>query len=253
MQGGSTTALINLTNALNKRKISTTMFGPHDWHLTKCKAKPTSKLKIHFSDYLVLHFVNPEKRYECRKTILSCHEQDVFPLVSVNYKYCDKIHYVSEHQRQYHNIQWPYFVLPNVLEPLQSRPKPEIKIGGVIGSIDRNKNVHISMRRALEDGCDHVLIYGKVTDKPYWEQYIKPYIDGEMIRYVGYCEDKEAMYASVTDVYHSSHRETWGYIKGECARTGTKFHGNQSTDGYWELPTDEIIDRWLEELEYDPK
>ena len=35
--GGSTTAFINLCNLFNESGHECTMYGPHDWHLTKCK------------------------------------------------------------------------------------------------------------------------------------------------------------------------------------------------------------------------
>jgi len=37
-RGGSTFAFINLTNALNKAGYDTTFYGPHEWHLDKCKS-----------------------------------------------------------------------------------------------------------------------------------------------------------------------------------------------------------------------
>lgn len=37
-KGGSTFAFINLTNELNKNGIDTTFYGPHNWHLDKCKS-----------------------------------------------------------------------------------------------------------------------------------------------------------------------------------------------------------------------
>jgi hypothetical protein len=40
----------------------------------------------------------------------------------------------------------------------------------------------------------------------------------------------------------------WRYIKGECKLTNTNYHGNSSTDGYWELSKNEIISNWVKEL-----
>ena len=37
MSGGSTIILINLTNLFNSKGIDTTFYGPHDFHLNKCK------------------------------------------------------------------------------------------------------------------------------------------------------------------------------------------------------------------------
>ena len=36
--GGSTTAFINLCNLLNSEGYDCTFYGPHDWHIDKCKS-----------------------------------------------------------------------------------------------------------------------------------------------------------------------------------------------------------------------
>ena len=56
--GGSTVAFINLTNLLNKGGIDTTFYGPHSWHLDKCKAELTNRLDISDpNETLIAHFV----------------------------------------------------------------------------------------------------------------------------------------------------------------------------------------------------
>ena len=37
-KGGSTFAFINLTNTLNEYGYDATFYGPHTWHLDKCKS-----------------------------------------------------------------------------------------------------------------------------------------------------------------------------------------------------------------------
>ena len=65
------------------------------------------------------------------------------------------------------------------------------------------------------------------------------------IKHLGYCENKQTMYDLLTDVYHSSEFETWGYIKAECALTNTTYHGNEKTDGVLYMNNDEILTRWM--------
>lgn len=250
-QGGSTTSFINLTNALNEVGCETVFIGPHEWHLDKCNSELAVKRNISFDedDVLIIHLINVFKeRPNVRKIIFSSHEQEVFPVSKIQYDVFDKIHYVSEHQRKFHNVNHPFFVLPNILDDLKSNPKPEGKIGGIIGSVDRNKQVDVSIRRALKDGCDKVYIYGMITDIPYWESEVKNLVDGNVVIYKDFEEDKQKIYDSVTDVYHSSKHESWGYIKGECKLTGTKFHGNKSTQGYWEMDKEEIVKNWVKEI-----
>lgn len=249
-QGGSTVAFINLTNALNEIGIETVLYGPHDWHIGKCRSERlmSRKLQMNVNDTLIFHFWQLQARPPVKKVILSCHEQNVFPLQNINYKVYDKIHFVSETQRQYHKIDHPYFIIPNIVNELKSNPKPTEKVAGIIGSVDRNKQVHISIQRALQDGFEKVLIFGKITDHQYWESEVKKLVDTQKVKYMGFVDDKQAMYDRVTDVYHSSLMETWGYIKVECELTGTKFHGNSSTDNAKVTNKNEIIEMWKKEI-----
>ncbi len=253
--GGSTTAFINLTNALNGAGIETTFCGPHDWHLDKCKSEQTSgRLKITKEDHLIIHFINKFKfRPAVKKFILSSHEQDIFPVKNLDYKVFDKIHYVSQHQKKYHGVQHPNFLLPNILDDLKANSKPEA-VAGIIGSVDKNKQTHISIQNAVNDGFKTILLYGNITDMLYWVNEVKPIVDkhranGIDIQGPLYENDKQKLYDSISDVYHSSLMETWGYIKGECKLTNTNYHGNKSTDGYWEMSKDDIVERWVKELE----
>ena len=250
--GGSTTAFINLTNALNEAGHETTLCGPHSWHLNKCRSEqyvPGGTMKIHKNDTLIIHFRNSFiQRPPVKGFFLSCHEQDIFPLQKIKWDIFDKIHYVNEHQKNYHGIEHPHFIIPNILDDLKQNDKPNGKIAGIIGSIDRNKQVHIAIQKALDDGCDKVLIFGLVSDPWYWQSFVKPLIDETKVIYKGFEENKQHIYNSITDVYHTSKLETWGYIKGECKLTGTKYHGNNSTDGYWEMSKEDIIKNWVEDL-----
>jgi len=250
--GGSTTAFINLTNALNEVGYETIFCGPHNWHLNKCRAEqtvPGTKLKIHKDDSLIIHFMNKfQVRPPVKKFILSSHEQDILPIKNLNYKIFDKIHFVSTHQKEYHDVDHPHFILPNILDDLKPGNKPNSKVGGIIGSIDGNKRVHQSIRNALKDGCEKVLIFGNISDPWYWQNKVKCLIDGSKVVYCGYVDDKQKIYNMITDVYHSSKLETWGYIKGECKLTNTNYHGNNSTNGYWEMDKEKIIDSWTKEL-----
>ena len=252
--GGSTTAFINLVNALNDAGFDAVFMGPHSYpkDYNKCKFEqytPNSRLKINKDDILIVHFRNNfVERPPIKGFFLSCHEQDIFPLKNIKYDIFDKIHYVSEHQRKFHGLQHPYFIIPNILEDLKSNSKPTGKIGGIIGSIDRNKQVHLSIHKALKDGCDKVYIYGLITDPWYWQSEVVGFVDGEKVIYKGYEENKQKMYDSVTDIYQDSKLETWGYIKGECKLTGTKFHGSKATDGYWEMSKEDIVKTWVKEI-----
>ena len=61
-RGGSTVALIKLTNHLNQSGYDTTFYGPHDWHLPQCKSDKIQNLKVESRDILITHFLNLNQR-----------------------------------------------------------------------------------------------------------------------------------------------------------------------------------------------
>ena len=65
-------------------------------------------------------------------------------------------------------------VIPNVIADLTAGKSGNHGIAGVIGSIDRNKNTHLSIKRAIEDWITKgILVYGVITDQDYYAEYIK--------------------------------------------------------------------------------
>jgi len=250
--GGSTVAFINLTNAFNDAGIEICYYGPNDWHMDKCRGeKITGPINTTPDDILIMHIIAPAERPNAKKVILSCHEQHMFPINKINYKIFDKIHYVSEHQKIWQNIDHPSFIAPNILDDLLPNSKiTDGPVAGIIGSIDPNKQTHISVARALKDGFQKILIFGTRPDKKYLEEKIIPLVDGHRVQYKGVFGNKQAMYDMITDVYHSSVHESWGYISEECRLTGTKFHGlGGEKRTTFILPKHEIIDIWKRELE----
>ncbi len=279
--GGSTTAFINLCNLFNKNGIECVFYGKHKWHLDKCRSALLTDFCLNRGDSMICHYIHsnslldlekrcrrnlkeskskiisrladmifPKRSKELNSCVLSCHEKEVFPLQNTNYRFYDEIHYVSEEQRKWHQVNHPYFICANVLDDLKANAGKPSKVAGIIGTIDPNKQVHVSIQRALDDGMERILIYGSVTDQDHYQHDIEPLLKKypDIIKYMGYSEDKQSIYDSVSHVYHSSISETWGYIKGECELTGTLFHGNSSTDGYYFMSNDDILNLWVKKL-----
>ena len=252
--GGSSVAHINLCNALNEANIPTIVYYPptHSYIKSRCKSSPLSNtLPVKPDDVVIAHFLNLQIRLPVRKMILSSHEQDIFEVKKLNYKIYDKIHYVSKHQKDYHKVNHPSFIIPNIVDdlvPSESKPK---KIAAIIGSLDVNKQTHVSILRAIEDGMEKVLLFGLKTDKNYYVTEIAPLLEvfEGKVEYKGFVEDKQTMYDSISDVYQDSLRETWGYVKAECELTNTKYHGNSTTNEAIVVPKKEIIEMWKKELE----
>lgn len=251
--GGSTVAFINLTNALNKSGIETVFYTPHSWHLDKCKADTMVNISLKEDDNLIVHFFNTN--WACRppikgKVIYSCHEKDIAPIRNMNYKLFDKIHFVSRPQKEWHNVDHPSFILPNVIDSLEQSTCTDKKVAGIIGSIDRNKQTHISIQRALDDGMKYIRLFGKITDQQYFEENVRKYMSDDRVVPPMYMDNKQEMYNMVSDVYLSSKSETWSYLKPECDMTGVKFHGTEAIKDNFEqnMTNEEIVEAWKKEL-----
>lgn len=246
--GGSTEAFINLANFLQKTGIETCFYGPQTYHLDKCNGKSINELRFEIGDVYIYHlnyYLPPQKS----KVIYSCHEKpDYFNLTPLLHK-LEYVHFVSEQQKNSYNPKLKTFVLPNIIPPIKVGDRPKIKIGGVIGTIFPLKNIHTSIEKALEDGCEKVLLYGDLIDVDYYNRYVKPLVDKGRVQYCGYETDKGKIYSSVTDVYHYSHTETWGYIEGECYITKTPFHKPEHLMNFHFMENEDIIKKWCEVLE----
>jgi hypothetical protein len=244
--GGSTEAFINLTNLLNKHGMETCFYGPHKFHLDKCNAKSLNSLVCNNQDVFICHYTY-NLPFLCKKKIFSCHERSNFFNLKPIAADVDYIHFVSENQKCDHNLSnVKSFVLPNIISEINIQNKPNMKIGGVIGTIFPLKNTHISIQMAINDGCEAVLVYGNIGDKDYFNKNVLPLIDNKRVFYFGWVVDKTKIYSSVTDVYHFSDSETWGYIEGECYVTGTNFHKNKNLTNFTFMPNDDIIKKWIE-------
>jgi hypothetical protein len=236
--GGSTVANINLCNLLNSRGVDTTFYGPHTWHLGQSKSDSTRNFKFNPNDILIVHYlVMPARPPVCKRLVLSCHETTLYPVARIP-PFWDIIHFVSAAQRVWQGVHG--VVIPNRISPLTHR-KTSTGIAGVIGSIDRNKQTHISIERALKDGYDKVLLYGELVDRDFYTTHVKSYVDSGKAVLKGFKNDKQAIYDSVDIVYHSSANETFNLIRAECIATGTTYRGTDSADPDVALYSDDMI------------
>lgn len=254
--GGSTIAFINLCNAFNKRNIDCTLYGPHEWHLNKCKALPMNKLEVTSNDHVISHFCALTCRNKPIKHILSVHEKDLFRLDKIHLDNYNSIHMVSNNQKKWHlsNTHIPkntnIFICPNVVEPLLITPLPETKVAGIIGSIDKNKQTHISINRAIKDNITDIRIFGNITDQVYYHNEVLPLIKRYNVKMIGHVDNKQKIYDQISDVYLSSLSETWSFVKVECEMSGRNFHGTSCINGNHDLnlTEEEIISVWKKQL-----
>ena len=183
------------------------------------------------------------KRPPVSKVILSCHETRVFPIKDHGELVYDDIHFVSKFQKDWQGVEGK--VIPNVFHKYAPRPiKFKVTCAGVLGSVDPNKRTHKSIERALDDGHSDVRIYGAITDLGYFNSEVMPLL-GEKVSYRGIASDMQAVYDTLTDVYHSPELETFNLIKPECNHAEVKYHGDEGNDTqaeYWD--DDKVYEAW---------
>jgi len=242
--GGGTVAHINLTNLLNNNGYDCTFYGPHDWHLDKCKAAPIQECLLGPDDILISHFIKVPQEVRVKKHILYCHEKDLFPLKDVLLSQYDLIVYVSNSQKKWHRVNHPSVIIPPVVEKIKWE-NPNNGVAGVIGSIDKNKQVHLSIKRALKDGFSRIKLFGENNDKGYFIQQVQPLLNTS-VTLEGHEDDPEVMYGQISTVYHSSLSETYGLVEAECKLSGIPFNG--PSNGQEILDEKEILERWKKVL-----
>lgn len=245
-KGGSTVAQINLTNFLNDNGYDCTFYGPGDYHIDKCKSAFSGELKFDSDDILLCHVMNFNERPPVKKVIYCSHEKWWFDFSKVFWYWDDAVFLHQQHKDFHQNYTGNYSIIPNIKENLISKNKEELNlIAGIIGTIEDRKQTHISIDRALADGCEKILLFGQIGDNQYFEKYVEPKIDNNKVVLVGHTTDKQSMYDSVGRVYHSSKGEVACLVKDECYLTGTKFFGNKETENEVStLSNEEILKLW---------
>jgi len=247
--GGSTLHHINLTNLLNSNGYDCTFYGPHDWHMSKCKAGHIRDCRLAEEDTLITHFIQPPQ-INVKKHILSCHETNLFPLKQKPLHTYDLIQYVSNYQKEWHNVDHPSIIIPGTIDDI-SWSNPNNGIAGVVGSIDEHKQTHVSVQRAFDDGYDKVLLFGQINDKLYFDSEIEPLLHTGKVSVKNYCEDKDEMYGSVEAIYHSSKRECLPTVQGECLKAGIPYFGmerNMRGREDYEFDNKKILSMWEDVL-----
>ena len=242
-------AHIALTNLLNDNGYDCTFYGGQDCHLDKCKAKPLDEFHSTPDDIVITHFIRfKEKPPVCKKHILSCHETHMWPIKemvsqgALSLPSYDAIHFVSNFQKDWQDIEHPNIhIIPPIAEKVKWK-RPKKKVAGIVGSIDWNKQVHKSINRALKRGYKKILLFGDVTDMPYFNDYIAKYIRSGQVVLAGHEDNREALYGQISEVFHSSIRETYGLVEAECRLSGIPFNGNSNKQPI--LSNEEILERW---------
>lgn len=252
--GGSTVAFVNLTNLLNENGIDTVFYGPHAWHLNQCRGENTPQLDIsNPEDTLIAHYVPlKDDKFPLRKIIFSCHEKDLYPLKDYALGAVEKIHFVSKQQQEWHDIDIPSQVIPNIVRVGERKGAHKRNAVGIIGSIDSHKQTALAIETALmsEPKDVKILIFGSVTTEEYYLQYVKPLLKNKRVQIIGKYDDKTQMYNMVDAVYHGSRNETYGLVRHECEQHGIPFNdlfNSSAHSEYW--PEDKILEAWKELLD----
>lgn len=249
-KGGSSTAFINLTNFFNQNGIDCTFYGPHSWHLDKCKSDLLKNCNLESNDIVISHFLKLESRPNVKKIVLSCHEKWWFNVGGIK-QYWDEVIFLHEEHRNYHSkYKGNYTIIPNLKENLHPIEKNELDlVAGIIGTIEDRKQTHTSIDMALKDGCKKVLVFGHIGDFNYYDKYVKKFVDNKKVVLMGYSDNKQEMYNSIGRVYHQSKGEVACLVKDECYLTNTKFFGNEETNNEVSTLTNmEILNKWKKTL-----
>lgn len=249
--GGSTVAFNNLVNLLNENGINACLYGSYKWEGITCKFSYLNSLSFDKSDTIIYHFLNIEDRPNVKKLILSSHETNIFPIKQIKKLVYDKIHFVSNFQKEWQGLDGT--VIPNVIKKYEKLNfRSSNKVAGIIGSIDEHKRIHTSIERALKDkDIEKVEIWGSVSEPKYFILEVVPLL-GEKVTYHGISTDMQKVYNRIDVVYASSKRECLPMIQGECKLMNMEYRGlPENTRDYsdYEFDNSKILNMWREFLE----
>jgi len=253
-EGGSTFSLMELCDLFNERGHDCTFYGPHPWHLDKCKGDMHHNFSFDADDFIIGHFMHlPQRPPGPKKIILSCHEKAIFPLKTLQHQVggFDEIRFISDDQMQWQQTQGT--VIPNTIRGVSDSGNHPAGVAGVIGTVCPLKQTHVSVQRALDDGCRKVVIYGNSLDKDYFNDKIQPLLSyNQKVIYMGMELDKQKIYDSISCVYQSNSPqlpEAFGRVRAECIRAGIPYYGNENATTEFELwDEDKIYEAWVELL-----
>ena len=144
---------------------------------------------------------------------------------------------------------YPTFVAPNFVNELNMIESRSANIAGVIGDIEKENKIEVAIEQALQDGMSTVIIYGAMKDPEYYYDKIVPLTKkySGKIKYAGFIDDRQQMYATVSQVY-SAVKKPLGSVGSECAMTNTRFHTPESPSDDCGMTNDQIFEIWKHEL-----
>lgn len=242
--GGSTVAFNSLVNLFNANGMEACLYGNYKWEGINCRFELLDSLTVSKSDSLIFHFMVLPK-IDCKHQILSCHETELFKIKEVKDLVYTNVHFVSQSQKEWQNLEDPSkgVVIPNIVRPFKKAVKVS-KIAGIIGSVDKNKRTHLSIKKALEDNHTDIRLYGPITNFPYYKEEVEPLLS-DIVTYRGVSTDMGKTYSLLSHVYHSPLMETFNLIKPECESAGVTYIGEEGNDTKSEIWTNQqILEAW---------
>lgn len=280
---GSTLALVNLCNQLNDRGHDCVFFGPDRWHLDKCRSAGTADFHPEKGDIIIVHHIelfsvtdvykirdkieqlgkknrwnsisdilrkgiSGSRRLAGIKLVLTCQENDLFPIRRLNFSLFDRIHYADFSQANFHKILRNYFICPNFGSRLTASGVKPDRVAGVIGTIRKENQIDSAIEKAFADGMETVVLYGYLLDPIYYYSRIQPLVQKYpgRIMYAGFVDDKQKVYDSISDVYRTVSKSR-SLVGRECKLTNTRYHGPDARAGE-AMTDDQIFSVWEKEL-----
>jgi glycosyltransferase involved in cell wall biosynthesis len=254
--GGSTIMLIQHCNLLNENGIFAELYGPQDWHLSRCKnSKLLDELEVSKDDVLIYHFIEPSFKPKCKKFFLLIQETSLYDLRFKQVDVFDDILFVSREQQAWHGRN-DGKIVPNrvngLVDPLLHNP-PSKNIAGIVGNIHPIKKPDVSIAKAIEDGRDEIILFGPIMDGMAFEDYLSKYVAkyDRRVKYGGFIEpeDRMNMYNSFDVLYHFGEYESACITLGECRLLGKEVVKGDRLYDYPILNDRDIFDIWKKLIE----
>lgn len=244
--GGSTIALLEHCRLLSESGFEASLFAPGNWHMGRFSgSRRIEDFRADHEDIVVYHHFSPNVRPKCKKSILYLHEKSLWSLKNRDLLPFDAIAYVSKDQASFHGV--PGVIIPNPLKRMVSpsdHHPPRSNIAGIVGTIQSRKMQHLSIRKALDDGMDRVLLFGDF-EEVYFRTHVQPLLS-ERVLYIGLIDPERRMdmYNMFDVLYMFSSEEAASLVVGECRLLGKRVVKSEEVVDYEILNDNEIVSRW---------
>ncbi|EKE03237.1 MAG: hypothetical protein ACD_20C00228G0003 [uncultured bacterium] len=241
---------INLCNLLNQNNYECTIYGLTKTDSERCKSSHISMFSPQKNDTIILDNISVKSVNDVYN-LARILNPPVYSLKKNKLKYKIKrwIKIQKEKLKIVFELPKPknFDLITNLSAPIvdiygQNLEKTA-KIAGVLTVIKPDGQIEVSIKKAIDDGMEKVLLFGRIGDPVYYHDKISPILKTYhgKVQYCGYPDCREKIYSQISHVYDFSKNRNLPYLEMEFTNNNVALCSNHLLT-YVKKTEDEIIE-----------